>query len=167
MEIHTDACTYVYITFSIKSICLKGTSSMNKISKVLIFLLIHTCGLCLLHCGEPLPSTKFPFNHFSEEMFKPSSCGIKCWNLTGRYAWDQRGVFWGFCGNKARLCKGIFRERSFADAQEGFLDIQGLTSLHVLHPPKGSLWDSCAEPTLLWREKAGLWTSGKVGCLKD
>lgn len=75
-------------------------------SKLLIFLLICKCRFCLLGSGEPLLSTKFPFNHFSKEILTHSSCGI-CWNLTGFRAWDPRCDFWGFCKNTARLWKGI------------------------------------------------------------
>lgn len=69
----------------------------------LIFLLAHMCGLCLLGHGELLPSPKFPFNHFSEEISTPSIYGVKWWCLARKCAWDLRDDFWGVCGETARM----------------------------------------------------------------
>lgn len=133
-------------------------------SKLLIFLLIHKCGFCLFGSGEPLLST-FPFNHFSREILTHSSCGI-CWNLTGFHAWDWRCDFWVFCRNTAGLWRGLLG-RYHLQMQEGFLDLQDLTCywlLHVCYIPQNAVYGvAVLNPHGSWREKARLWTLGKVG----
>lgn len=162
---HTDVLFPILISVSVASV----SHGVRLTGAFLIFLLVHTCGICLLGCGEPLTSTKFPFDHFSELILIPSSCGVKWRNLMGRRAWEQRGDFWGFCGNTAKPHKQIFWERSFADAQEGFLDIQGLPCyfLTCATSSKRFFMGRLRWTTLLWRANAGLRTAGKVDWLKN
>lgn len=104
----------------------------------------------------------FPFNHSSKKILTYSSCGI-CWNLTGFCAWDWRCDFWGFCRNIARLWKGILG-RCHVCRHSGLNLL--LTSLHVLHPPKCSLWSGCAEPTQLLESKGRTLNLRKGGLVK-
>lgn len=116
-QAHTHTHRHMYIQYFLCNPFTRKEYPLWR-SKLLIFLLICKYGFCLLGSGEPLLS-KFPFNHFFNEILTHSSCWI-CWSLTGFCAWDWRCDFWGFCRNIARLWKGILGKCHLQMSRKGF-----------------------------------------------